>query len=175
LLSALLSLSKAACGTERWSVKTGIDPDAKKVKQTPVIRSTIDKLRAIAKPASLPADSRISPTELEVFWVNATMIGYKKEKDQDYHIVIEYKSNTMIVEIPDPSCVGSTSPFRSKIIKARNTFDSSFDATTTYKTCKVPTSITGVGFFDFIHGQTGVAPNGIELHPVLSIDFPDND
>jgi hypothetical protein len=24
-----------------------------------------------------------------------------------------------------------------------------------------------VAFFDFLHGQTGVAPNGIELHPIL--------
>src|SRR2546423_1809893 len=29
-------------------------------------------------------------------------------------------------------------------------------------------TIRGVGFFDTIHGQRGVAPNGIELHPVLS-------
>jgi hypothetical protein len=29
-------------------------------------------------------------------------------------------------------------------------------------------TINGVGFWDIIHGQTGVAPNGIELHPVLS-------
>ena len=28
-------------------------------------------------------------------------------------------------------------------------------------------TITGVGFFDVLHGQTGVAPNGIELHPVI--------
>jgi hypothetical protein len=28
-------------------------------------------------------------------------------------------------------------------------------------------SVTGVAFFDFQHGQTGVAPNGIELHPIL--------
>ncbi len=28
-------------------------------------------------------------------------------------------------------------------------------------------TITGVGFFDFLHGQTGVATNGIELHPVI--------
>jgi hypothetical protein len=27
--------------------------------------------------------------------------------------------------------------------------------------------VTGVAFFDFLHWQTGVAPNGIELHPVL--------
>src|SRR5437899_10781720 len=30
--------------------------------------------------------------------------------------------------------------------------------------------IKGVGFWDEIHGQSGVAPNGIELHPVLSFD-----
>jgi hypothetical protein len=27
--------------------------------------------------------------------------------------------------------------------------------------------IDGVGFVDIKHGQRGVAPNGIELHPVL--------
>jgi hypothetical protein len=31
--------------------------------------------------------------------------------------------------------------------------------------------VTGVAFFDFNHGQTGVAPNAIELHPVLQICF----
>lgn len=32
--------------------------------------------------------------------------------------------------------------------------------------------ITGVGFFDSVHGQTGVALlNGIELHPVLKIEW----
>lgn len=32
--------------------------------------------------------------------------------------------------------------------------------------------ITGVGFFDKVHGQTGAAPlNGIELHPILKIEW----
>jgi hypothetical protein len=32
-------------------------------------------------------------------------------------------------------------------------------------------TVTGVGFFDVKHGtpQTGVAPNNIELHPVLKV------
>ena len=30
--------------------------------------------------------------------------------------------------------------------------------------------VTGVAFFDFDHGQTGVAPNPIELHPILHSD-----
>jgi hypothetical protein len=37
---------------------------------------------------------------------------------------------------------------------------------------QTPVTITGVGFFDRVHGQTGVAlKNGIELHPVLAIEF----
>jgi Putative Ig domain len=35
----------------------------------------------------------------------------------------------------------------------------------------VTVTVTGVGFFDFLHGQTGVAPNGIELHAVLDVQF----
>lgn len=35
----------------------------------------------------------------------------------------------------------------------------------------VPVKITGVGFFDRAHGATGAAPNVIELHPVLKVDF----
>jgi len=27
--------------------------------------------------------------------------------------------------------------------------------------------VTGVAFFDFDHGPTGVAPNAIELHPIF--------
>jgi hypothetical protein len=33
-------------------------------------------------------------------------------------------------------------------------------------------TVTGVGFFDRLHGQTGVAPNGLERHPLTSIEFP---
>ena len=32
-------------------------------------------------------------------------------------------------------------------------------------------TVTGVGFFDFYHGQHGAARNPIELHPVLDIEF----
>jgi hypothetical protein len=35
----------------------------------------------------------------------------------------------------------------------------------------VPVTVTGLGFFDFAHGQRGVAPNAIELHPVIGIVF----
>src|SRR5262249_6877291 len=44
-------------------------------------------------------------------------------------------------------------------------------ATTSFKTTSTPVRVTGIGMFDFLHGQTGVAPNGIELHPVIDIIF----
>jgi hypothetical protein len=35
-----------------------------------------------------------------------------------------------------------------------------------------PARITGVGFFDKVHGQMGVSQsNGIELHPILQIEW----
>jgi hypothetical protein len=34
-----------------------------------------------------------------------------------------------------------------------------------------PARVTGVGFFDRFHNQTGVAPNVIELHPILKIEW----
>ena len=37
------------------------------------------------------------------------------------------------------------------------------------KITPIKVRISGVGFFDFLHGQTGVAPNGRELHPILNI------
>lgn len=43
-----------------------------------------------------------------------------------------------------------------------------------FKTAITPTKarVTGVGFFDSVHGQMGVALlNGIELHPVLKIEW----
>ena len=55
--------------------------------------------------------------------------------------------------------------------KARGQFDAKYTATGSFQTANVPVTITGVGFFDFQHGQTGVAPNGIELHAVLDVQF----
>lgn len=33
-------------------------------------------------------------------------------------------------------------------------------------------TITGVLFFDMLHNQKGVAPNAVELHPVLDLHSP---
>ena len=160
------------CGVERWSVKTGTDPDASKVNLNSPTSTTIASMRAFTAPSPIPANHRVSPAETTVWVINATLTEYKLESDSDYHLVIQDASgNTMITEIPMPSCVGSSSPFLPGITKARSEFDAKLTATTSFQTANIPVQIEGVGMFDFLHGQTGVAPNGIEIHPILDIIF----
>ena len=114
----------------------------------------------------------MSPWETTQWVINATLTQYKLESDSDYHLVLQDASGlTMIVEIPSPTCVGAGSPFFAGIQNSRSKFDARFTATTSFQTANIPVQIKGVGMFDFLHGQTGVAPNGIELHPVLDIIF----
>ncbi|HWZ44116.1 MAG TPA: alkaline phosphatase family protein [Candidatus Saccharimonadales bacterium] len=172
VLSSPSSPLFAQCGVERESVKTGTDPDASKVNLGSSTNTTIVNLRAFPTQSTIPANNRIAPEETTVWVVNATLTLFKLESDSDYHLVIQDAAgNTMITEIPAPSCVGSTSPFLSAITNVRAKFDAMFTATTSFQTANIPVQITGVGMFDFPHGQSGAAPNQIELHPVLDIVF----
>jgi len=168
------------CGSERWDVKTLSDPHAGSVdlQQRQVV--TVHSLVSIDPPSQLPADNRISPVELTTFGVQARLIGFKIEGDQDFHLVIadDQSHETMIVEIPNPKCDGVCASRGLQLITgARQTFIKQCgNPTATYRRLTKPLEvrITGVGFFDFAHGQIGRAiHNSIELHPVLRIEFPD--
>jgi hypothetical protein len=161
-----------SCGKERWSVKTGTDSDAGQVVLANPQPANISDLINLPAPSPLPTDARFSPTENTVFVVNATLTDFKLESDSDYHLVLlDDQGNTMIAEIPSPSCVDPSSPFTAQITNARAEFDSQFTVSSSFQTANVPVQVTGIGFFDFFHNQHGVAPNVIELHPVLDIQF----
>ena len=99
------------------------------------------------------------------------------EKDNDIHLVVAEpgaRKLKMIVEFVLPECGKSR---KVEMTNARNAL---------FAACGLPptkgfkhlsprkgvatATITGVGFYDYVHGQNGVAPNGIELHPVLSFE-----
>jgi len=62
---------------------------------------------------------------------------------------------------------------QSRIANTRMAFDGRLDSSTQhFQKVDVWVTVTGVRFFDRKHGKTGVAPNGIELHPVIDIQFP---
>lgn len=169
--AASAPLPASACGKERWLVKTVTDKDAAKVRDVPT-PATINQLRQIAAPLNPNhrPDSRYNPTELTTYEVTGYITLIKAEADQDYHIVLtDDNGRTMIVESTHPDCA-QKSRFKAEIDQVRAALDQAFNGP--IKTRKLVT-VTGVGFFDHIHGQTGVAPNGIELHPILQVVLHD--
>jgi hypothetical protein len=177
LLATLLALVPVgaraqSCGVERWSVKTGTDPDAGLINLATTQPNTIATMRSWAAPNPIPANNRVAPYETTVWVLNATLTEFKLENDSDIHLVLQDAGGlTMIAEIPSPGCVGASSPLAAGITNARSQFQAVYTPTTSFQTVNVPVRVTGVGMFDFLHGQTGVAPNGIELHPVIDIQF----
>jgi hypothetical protein len=165
------------CGTERWAVKTLTDADAASVNFSPR-PSTVAWLTSQPAPSSLPEDSRIAPLEFQAFTVRALLVGYKEEDDRDFHLLLADPSDpsaTMIAEIPSAECSDAcSSHYASSFESARRLLEARFGMPENrFRSPRgsVIVDVTGVAFFDFFHRQRGVAPNAIELHPVLSLRF----
>jgi hypothetical protein len=140
-----------ACGVERWTVKTLQDRPT----LLPARSVTLRYLDTRPAPSYLPS-TRL-PFERHIFIVTAAVVLVRHEADSDLHLVLSALGRTMIAESPAPSCDPNTAPaYRREMTVAR----------AAVRLC-ARARITGVAFFDFKHGQTGVAPNAIELHPVL--------
>jgi len=78
----------------------------------------------------------------------------------------------MVIEFTDPQCRNvCSSESLEQMRQARADFVAQFgEPTSKFKKPdgKVIIEIVGIGFFDRLHGQKGMAPSGIEIHPVLS-------
>lgn len=159
------------CGAERWAVKTG--QDAPVFASWLLQETTVSQLRTLRPPDHIHSfKGRVKGVEDRVFQVDASIAYIKHEADGDYHVVlVDESGESMIAEFPDPRCVGK-SPWKSQVTAVR----ARIEALDLRMNAQIPPPsrlhcrVTGVGFFDFIHGQTGHAPNGIELHPVLSLE-----
>ena len=119
-----------------------------------------------------PGGSRGSGAESTFYQVRARLVSAKVEEDGDIHLVIKgvTTSGTMIVEFPTVACSSSaTQGAKTRMKNTRNAFGAArgVPGASSFTKLKGKATIRGIGFFDFLHGQTGVAPNGIELHPVL--------
>ncbi|HYL05065.1 MAG TPA: hypothetical protein VE075_03445 [Thermoanaerobaculia bacterium] len=161
------------CGAERRDIKSGFDDAAKSIDPSSPTPATVATLAAKDAPNPIPKDTRVADAETTVWVVDATLTSFKLETDSDYHLVLDDGAgSTMIAEIPSPDCIAEgTSAFADKISSARSQLDAQFTASSQFQDADVPVHVTGVGLFDFSHGQRGFAANGIELHPVLDIQF----
>jgi len=162
----------ASCGVERWAVKTLTDPAARTVSLTPKA-TTVRALRRLPAPVGVRGRPRIPGVETTTYRVRASLVEMKLEDDEDIHLVIAEPGRprlTMIVEFPSPGCtVGAPAAARARMARARRAVVAACGepSESSFTRLQGVATITGVGFFDVIHGQRGVAPNGIELHPVL--------
>jgi len=149
------------CGLERWPVKVLIDKDHELVSFSPV-EATVTALNDLKPHQTYPYDRRWNE-ELRVYRVGARLVDMSYEMDSDLHLIIADLNQpgvTMIAEIPAPYCAlgsGHEGDYRTARADARLIPLGSL------------VEIEGVGFFDTMHNQRGIAKNGFEIHPVLEI------
>jgi hypothetical protein len=158
------------CGFERWDVKTLTDPAAELVNLTRS-SATVEQLAALPVPAEFSRGAERLPSEFQTYTVQATLVEFKEEDDNDIHLVIVGTSGeSMIAEIPEPTCAEG-SRVETQIARTRARFVDIFGqpSRTSWTEENAPVTVTGVLFFDVHHGQRGVAPNAVELHPVFDI------
>ncbi len=192
-----LAQGQACGGDERWAIKVGADAGAAQVDLANPVAMNLHDLVRVARP-SLPSDdiTRVA-TERVVRVVDGHLIKFKQETgkkgDSDFHLVISdgtglfsaggsgaASEHSVIAEIVDPNCIGgrngtvtTESVVKAQLDAVRAKFIQQFpnihsgwnDADA------VPVRITAITFFDRPHGQVGRALNGLELHPVLDIEF----
>lgn len=170
----------AACGRERWSVKTATDPAAARVNLTPK-RSTVEALGAIPSTnTSGNLDEPRSTAEQQTYTVTAMLEGAKVEADGDIHLVLSDNGHTMIAEIPkapactEPPITAGVSVLEQQIESARASFVQHFGepSSSGFTPINHKVTVTGVLFFDVRHGQRGVAANAAELHPLTALSDP---
>lgn len=137
------------CGVERWNVKALQD----RPRLLPARLVTLHYLVTRPRPADI-GSARL-PFERRTVIAAVTLV--RQEDGGDLHLVLRSGQDQMIAKSPDADCdPGASLYYRRAIALARNLV----------RVCS-KARITGVAFFDFKHGQTGVAPNAIELHPIL--------
>ena len=162
LLFISIKTSFAQCDKERWNVKTLIDPDTTEIDFGNIIQTTVSEQCALTRPATVKNKLRMK-SESTVYELIGYVTDYKLENDRDYHVVIEdpETAETIVVEIVDPDCpdIDKTSRYETFRI-VQEWFKLHFNPTTSFKTKRAKVKLTGVGFFDFLHGQRGMAPSG---------------
>jgi hypothetical protein len=155
--------SPRTCGVERWRVKVVVDADAARI-DTTLTRSTVAQLREMPRPLAALSQRRVAPYELTTYRVIAGLREVSRpENDGDLHLLLhdlEDSSKTMIAEVPDSACALGSRHIREFAAAYRLVQSVPRDAIVI---------VDGIGFFDSLHGQRGVAPNGFELHPILAI------
>ena len=165
-------------GTYRWDYKILIDPlGANTVYKKTAVAKSIHALVSLARPANSQLGNHRSLPEQQKVKVTALIVGLGQEADGDYHLILTSAdgSDSLIAEIPDPSCkkIKGFPGLKRDYTAARQFIEDNIDqspGSIHYLDEGVKVKITGVVFFDKMAHGNGHAPNWVEIHPVLGIE-----
>jgi|ERR1700757_678187 len=158
-------------GTERWSQKVLVDNLVSTINFTP-ISTTVNNLINIVTPTPSTTMPRQPGIEDKSYTFTCNVTVKKAETDNDYHLVLSDGTHTLIGEIPDPVCsAAASSNYVPQYTAARNFVDTYIGSGTYSSVHIAAVQVYGVAFVDPPHGQTGAAPNNLEIHPILRINF----
>jgi len=183
VLLVLSSIAASACSKERWPVKVLTDQDRAQIHKTAKneqvsVLGGLDGPRNSERTSANAKDHRLGVPEETTYRVRALLLGYRKEADGDFHLVLQDPDDTnatMIAEIADPQCVQDQT-LATQVGNFRQRLVAKFGAPgkrTKRLPHPVPITLRGIGFFDVEHGteQDGKAPNNLELHPVIGMSI----
>jgi hypothetical protein len=162
-VAALPAAAQDRCGEERWPVKVMLDRDTALVDLTPR-PTTVAALAGLPRPEGPLQRDRRHELERRTFRVRALLRHRDfSDYDSDLRLILADPAMpgiTIIAEIPHAECaLGSahaaayTEARRAAIALAVGT----------------EIEVEGIVFWDRPHGQNWMAPNAIELHPVLRV------
>lgn len=151
----------------RRDIKLVIDDAAMDVDTIPIF-ATIDSLGSLDLPKA-KKDLERQEIEKHVFTVTGTVKKLTKYRDGDYHIKLEDENENFInCESPNFGCSYAPDSRFFEEFKVVRAFVEENEDDMVGKTV----TITGVAFIDIDHKYPrNAAPNEIELHPILDIQF----
>jgi hypothetical protein len=162
--------SAAGCGSRLWGLKTLSDPGRRLIYLRPR-PTTIAEVNARPMPRRTP-NWRSRGYARHVWELVAQIVEYKLEANGDIHLILFDGGDYMIAKLPSPACLPRRSRERRAIVSTRRKFESSCGPVTNrWQFLGAVVTMTGVGFWDFPHGQRGHARNYAELNPLTAIRF----
>jgi hypothetical protein len=164
------------CGRWRWDVKILADPDTAIIDFRNIKKVTVPdltELRPLITSEFMPRQY----AERNVYDVTAELYGFAINNYRDWELYLRDTATgaTMIAAIPDPDCPEIARTPRAQLYRDIRTWLRDSLADTTGKLADtVPVRLVGIGFYDRLQNQAGMAENGITLHPVLALqrDIP---
>lgn len=173
-------------GLSRAKVKTGVaEGDSYSYNSLEKFLNTLpddDDMEWVVDALEEPWSERAIQEEKNVTLFNTYLLAYARESDNDYHLIITNKSQTIFFNVEISGLPGSSSPFYQTLKRVRQVFENypGEVSCSGYLFMDTPTRIKklqGSFFFDTDHKAGAVGPDGYlpetawEIHPVTYIEF----